>query len=126
MKICPCMCRTRPTGCATREMATITSLTWNFRPQQPLGRWARLHLRHLQAHHPAYVQRLLLTGTLSEYLHTVDQQASERYDTLMKGYAKSWEITESLKSEDPMQWVGRMQLARSEAEHNVMTELICI
>ena len=44
----------------------------------------------------------------------------------MKGYAKSWEITESLKSEDPMQWVGRMQLARSEAEHNVMTELICI
>src|SRR5699024_8466994 len=87
-------------------------------PQQPLGRWARLHLRHLQAHHPAYVQRLLLTGTLSEYLHTVDQQASKRYDTLMKGYAKSWEITESLKSEDPMQWVGRMQLARSEAEHN--------
>lgn len=95
-------------------------------PQQPLGRWARLHLRHLQAHHPAHVQRLLLTGTLSEYLHTVDQQASKRYDTLMKGYAKSWEITESLKSEDPMQWVGRMQLARSEAEHNVMTELICI
>ena len=91
-------------------------------PQQPLGRWARLHLRHLQAHHPTHVQRLLLTGTLSEYLHTVDQQASERYDTLMKGYAKSWEITESLKSEDPMQWVGRMQLARSEAEHNVMTE----
>ena len=36
-------------------------------PQQPLGRWARLHLRHLQAHHPTHVQRLLLTGTLSEW-----------------------------------------------------------
>ncbi len=87
-------------------MATITSLTWNFRPSSP---WED--------------GRGCICGTCR---HTVAQQASERYDTLMKGYAKSWEITESLKSEDPMQWVGRMQLARSEAEHNVMTELICI
>ena len=87
-------------------------------PQQPLGRWARLHLRHLQAHHPTHVQRLLLTGTLSEYLHTVDQQASERYDTLMKGYAKSWEITESLKSEDPMGRAHAAGAIRSRAQRD--------
>ena len=33
-------------------------------PPAAPGRWARLHLRHLQAYHPAHVQRLLLTGAL--------------------------------------------------------------
>ena len=55
--------------------------------QQPIGKWGRLHLRHLESNHPGHFQRLLLTGALNAYLHTVDEQASERFDVLMKGYA---------------------------------------
>lgn len=80
---------------------------------------------HLESNHPGHFQRLLLTGALNAYLHTVDEQASERFDVLMKGYAQSWGITEALKAEDPIKWVGLMNLARAEAEHNVMTEIIC-
>ena len=93
--------------------------------QQPIGKWGRLHLRHLESNHPGHFQRLMLTGALNAYLHTVDAQASERFDVLMKGYAQSWGITEGLKAEDPMKWVGLMNLARAEAEHSVMTEIIC-
>ena len=93
--------------------------------QQPIGKWGQLHLRHLESNHPGHFQRLLLTGALNAYLHTVDEQASERFDVLMKGYAQSWGITEALKAEDPIKWVGLMNLARAEAEHNVMTEIIC-
>ena len=93
--------------------------------QQPIGRWGRLHLRHLESNHPGHFQRFLFTGELDAYLHTVDEQASERFDVLMKGYAQSWGITEALKVEDPMKWVGLINLARAEAEHNVMTEIIC-
>ena len=93
--------------------------------QQPIGRWGRLHLRHLESNHPGHFQRFLFTGELDAYLHTVDEQASERFDVLMKGYAQSWGITEALKAEDPIKWVGLMNLARAEAEHNVMTEIIC-
>ena len=93
--------------------------------QQPIGKWGRLHLRHLESNHPGHFQRLLLTGALNAYLHAVDEQASERFDVLMKGYAQSWGITEALKAEDPIKWVGLMNLARAEAEHNVMTEIIC-
>ena len=70
--------------------------------QQPIGKWGRLHLQHLESNHPGDFQRLLLTGALNAYLHTVDAQASERFDVLMKGYAQSWGITEALKAEDPM------------------------
>lgn len=38
---------------------------------------------------------------------------------------KAGGITEALKAEDPIKWVGLMNLARAEAEHNVMTEIIC-
>ena len=93
--------------------------------QQPIGKWGRLHLRHLESNHPGHFQRFLFTGELDAYLHTVDEQASERFDVLMKGYAQSWSITEALKAEDPIKWVGLMNLARAEVEHNVMTEIIC-
>ena len=93
--------------------------------QKPIGKWGWLHLRHLESNHPGHFQKLLLTGELDAYLHTVDEQASKRFDVLMKGYAQSWGITEGLKAEDPMKWVGLMNLARAEAEHSVMTEIIC-
>ena len=93
--------------------------------QQPIGKWGRLHLQHLESNHPGDFQRLLLTGALNAYLHAVDEQASKRFDVLMKGYAQSWGITEALKAEDPMKWVRLMNLARAEAEHNMMTEIIC-
>ena len=117
MKILPPHVQDKANGPATREMALLLP-DLELPPQQPLGRWARPHLRHLQAHHPAHA-KAAATGTPSEYLHTVDQQASERYDTLMKGYAKSWEITESLKSEDPMSWSGACSGAvRSRAQRD--------
>ena len=34
-------------------------------------------------------------------------------------------LIKGLKAEDPIKWVGLMNLARTEAEHNVMTEIIC-
>lgn len=42
--------------------------------QQPIGRWGWLHLRHLESNHPGHSQRLLLTGALNAYLHTVDER----------------------------------------------------
>ena len=93
--------------------------------QQPIGIWGRPLLQHLESNHPGDFQRLLLTGVLNAYLHAVDEQASKRFDVLMKEYAQSWGITEALKAEDPMKWVGLMNLARAEAEHNMMTEIIC-
>ena len=58
-------------------------------------------------------------------LQETDKQAGERFDTLMTGYKRAWNITEELKAEDPMRWVGLMNNARAEAETNVITEIVC-
>lgn len=62
--------------------------------QIPLGRWGLMCQRYLQKNHPGRFSRMLLGGTLMDYLHSVDEQAESRYDTLMKGYQKSWNITD--------------------------------
>ena len=67
---------------------------------------------------------MALAGTLNEHLHSIDLQAKERYDLLMEGYIRCWGITEELKAQDQMKWVGLMNQARAEAEHNIMAEIV--
>ena len=69
--------------------------------------------------------RMLLSGELEDHLREIDKQANERFDTLMAGYKRTWNITENLKAEAPMRWVGLMNNARAEAEMNVTTEVVC-
>ena len=92
----------------------------------PLNRWGRMALDRLQKHHPGRFTRMLLDGTLYPYCHDIGQQAQERYDVLMQCYQHCWEIDEALKSRDPMEWVGRMNLARAEAEHNIFEEILSL
>ena len=67
---------------------------------------------------------MALAGTLNEHLHCIDQQAKERYDLLMDGDIRCWGTNEELKAQDQMKWVGLMNQARAEAEHNIMTEIV--
>ena len=96
-------------------------------PKTPsLNRWGRMALDGLQKHHPGRFTRMLPDGTLYPYCHDIGQQAQERYDVLMQGYQRCWGIDEALKSRDPMKWVGLMNLARAEAEHNIFEEILSL
>lgn len=90
----------------------------------PIGRWGQLRRNHLAEHHHNWYWQMALAGTLNEHIHSIDQQAKERYDLLMDGYIRCWGITEELKAQDQMKWVGLMNQARAEAEHNIMAEIV--
>ena len=92
---------------------------------EPIGKWGLMRQQYLQENHPGLFSRLLLSGKLEAHLRETDKQAGERFDTLMAGYKWSWNITEDLKAEDPMRWVGLMNNARAEAEMNVTAEIVC-
>ena len=93
-------------------------------PTPPLNRWGRMTLDTLKKQHPGRFTRMLLDSTLYPYCHDIGQQAQERFDVLMQGYQRCWGINEALKSHDPMKWVGLMNLARAEAEQNILDEMI--
>ena len=49
-----------------------------------------------------------MTGKLNEHLNQTDQEAREQVEMLMKQMAEKKGVTEELKVQDQMKWVGLM------------------
>ena len=90
----------------------------------PLGRWGRQCRKYLMEHHEAYFYALLLTDKLNEHLMEVDQRAEDMYDRLTEQMITARGITEQLKAEDPMCWVGEMNNIRAAVEEIILSEVI--
>lgn len=59
-----------------------------------------MEMEYLRENHPIRFNNMLLNGTLFSFLHEIDDQARQRYDTLVDGYKRCWKITEELKAND--------------------------
>ena len=65
-------------------------------------------------------------GRLNDYLAGIDRQAEEMLFRLVKDYAQRQGITEQLKAENQMEWVGRMNCCKAQAEEVIFSELIYV
>ncbi len=92
--------------------------------QQPIGIWGQRHLRYIKKHRKAYYTGLLLGGNLNSYLAEIDTRAKEMFDRLTQQMAEKQGITEELKAQDQMAWVGAMNNIRNTAEEIVIAEVI--
>ena len=89
---------------------------------QPIGVWGQRHLRYLKEHHRVLYANLLTSGELNAYLADIDRQAEELFLRLVKQMADAEGITETLKADDHMDWVKRMNNIRSRATEIVNSE----
>ena len=92
--------------------------------QRPIGKWGRVHREYLKAQHPSLYQRLILNGTLGRHLADVNERAMAMLESLITQMVKQESVTEQLKAEQPMVWVGKMNNIRSRAEEIVREEVI--
>ena len=69
---------------------------------------------------------LLLSGKLNSHLAEIDNQATEMFDRLVKQMAEKEGITEQLKAQDQMAWVGAMNNIRNRIEEIVNQSIIFI
>ena len=65
-----------------------------------------------------------LTGKLDEHLKEIGDTAQEMFDRLVAQMKEAEGVTEQLKAENQMEWVGRMNSIRSRAEEVVLSELV--
>ena len=93
---------------------------------RPIGRYGRLHREYLKQEHPARYSSLILTGKLWTYLADLNEQAEERLDLIMEQIKTAEGVTEELKTQNQLEWVGRMNNIRSRAEQIINSELIYI
>ena len=65
-----------------------------------------------------------MNNELNSHLQEIQDQASKRVEILVEEMAKKENITEDLKAQDQMKWVGLMNNIKMTAEEIVATELI--
>lgn len=94
--------------------------------EQSIGVWGRRHLRYIREHKKALYTSLLTSGKLQSYLADVEEQAQELFDRLMKQWAEREGITETLKADNQMEWVQRMNALRSAVIETVNAEVIFV
>ncbi len=82
------------------------------------------HLRYLEQHRKVLYTTLLTSGKLNSYLADIDEQAEDMFLRLVEQMAKHEGVTEQLKAENQMEWVGRINSIRSRAMEIVNADLI--
>lgn len=91
---------------------------------RPIGRYGRMHRDYLKEINPARYNDLLLTGKLWSYLADLNGQAKIRLEVIIQQMKQTEKVTEQLKAENQMEWVGLMNNLKACAEEIVLKELI--
>ena len=91
---------------------------------KPIGLWGQRHKRYLQECKKAVYITLLTSGRLNSYLADIDEQATEMMFRLVEQMADKEGVTEQLKTERPMLWVGRINEIQARAREIVNAEII--
>ena len=92
--------------------------------ERHIGIWGQRYLRYLKQHRKALYTNLLTSGKLNSYLADIDEQAEGMFFRLVKQMAEREGVTEQLKVENQMEWVGRMNNIRNRAMEIVNEEII--
>lgn len=89
-----------------------------------IGVWGQRHLRYLKQHRKGLYSELLISGKLNDYLADLNEQAEEMFSRLVKQLSEKEGVTETLKAENQMLWVQKMNNLRNAAMEIVLNELI--
>ena len=89
-----------------------------------LGVWANRHRQYLKQSHKVRYYNLLTSEKLYDYLADIEEQAENMFLRLVKELAEKEGITETLKAENSMEWVRRMNNIRNRAAEVVNAEVI--
>ena len=92
--------------------------------QQPIGLWGQRHFQYIKQQRKVIYTNLLTSGKLNRYLSDLDKQAEEMFSLLVKQMAEREGVTEQMKANEMMKWVGSMNNIRNRAEEIVMREYI--
>ena len=91
---------------------------------QPIGKYGRMRKRYLKEHRPVLYSQLIVSGKLFSHLREIDSTCSARMELLISQMAKAENVTESLKAENQLEWVARMNGIQNRAEETILEELI--
>ena len=94
--------------------------------EQPIGTWGLRHLDYLKQCRRVIYINLLTSGKFNTYLADIDRQAQERSERLIEGMKQTQGITERLKKENALEWIGRLNNIRACAREIVNSKIVYV
>ena len=89
-----------------------------------LGKWGMMYKDYLQKHSPVIFATFLIQGALYQHCAQIDTQAQQMFTTLVEQMKIAEGITESLKEENQMEWVRRINNIEAQARELVCHDII--
>ena len=93
--------------------------------ERPIGNWGQRRREFLKSRHRVQYYNLLMKGMLHTHLADINEQAEQMQETLTAQFAKQEGITEQLKADHMMAWVGAMNNISERVREIIYAELIC-
>ena len=91
---------------------------------QEIGKYGLMRLDYLKKNKKTLYSTLLMSNQLTKHLIEIDNTATMRVQQLIEEMKKKENITEKLKQDNQMEWVGKMNNLKLIAEELVKQELI--
>ena len=91
-----------------------------------IGRYGLMRWEYLKNHRRGEYIRLLMDGKLNEHLHEVDEECYEMMERLMEQMKARQGVTEHLKAENMMLWVGMVNNIKASAEEVVLRDIVYV
>lgn len=104
----------------------IPNLVMDDQPKGEIGIWGCRRKRFLKEHRKGTYNAMLMQGTLAQHLIETNEAALDLIESLVKQMAATEGVTEELKRNDQMAWVGRMNNIRNRADEIVRNEYIYV
>lgn len=92
--------------------------------QENIGVWGQRHARYLKQNHRVLYMNLLTSGKRNTYLADIDKQAQEQFERLIEQMKQSQGITEQLKEENVLDWIGQMNNIRASVMEIINKDII--
>ena len=102
----------------------IPSLILAEEETQPIGLWGQRHKQYLKEHRHIVYTTMLIDETLNRYLADINQQAEQMFHRLIEEMVQKQGVTEQLKAEQPMEWIGLMNNIQAYAREIVNNKII--
>ncbi len=91
----------------------IPDLRLPAKEEQLVGIWGQRYLDYLKQHCKVVYINLLTSDKLNAYLADIDRQAQEYFERLIEDMKQAQSITEYLKAENSLDWVGKLNNIRA-------------
>ena len=102
----------------------LPDLTMPSDSEYHIGVWGQRRLDYLKTHRRVLYVNLLTSGKLIEHLREIDETAFERREQMVKQMMEAQGVTEQLKADDAMLWVGKVNNIRACVDEIIRDELI--